>query len=439
MAKILLVEDDNNLREIYEARLQAEGYTIVSAHDGEEALVVAKNEKPDLIISDVMMPKISGFEMLDILRNTDGLKEVKVVMLTALGQNDDQQRANKLGADRYLVKSQVTLEDIVKVAQELLNESDSEADAVVQAVTVPNQTTNSVAAIPFTPEPAQDGLPVQTAPTEEAPVVEEPLLQAPIDPQPVAEVAPVVEEPLLQAPIDPQPVTEVAPAPVEPETPAVDSATQNLATDDKLMDEAVNNLTNIASTSTVVDTSHDTSDLPTEETTNKEEVTSDINVSSLTSPESEQETIVQESSEVESQIENFASSVSPQADMIATNQEPLTAEHEAITTETTTMMPVTSDESKPSEEHSTKIKINPSTESVTDDTSDEDAQSNDARAALAEMNSMPGKKVISPISSPEDKPDINVLLAQEEANQSIEATGIITTEQPTVDPNSIAL
>lgn len=74
----MLVEDDNNLREIYEARLQAEGYQIVSARDGEEALVVAKAEKPDLVISDVMMPKISGFEMLDILRNTDGLKEVKV-------------------------------------------------------------------------------------------------------------------------------------------------------------------------------------------------------------------------------------------------------------------------------------------------------------------------------------------------------------------------
>ena len=93
MAKILLVEDDNNLREIYEARLQAEGYQIVSANDGEAALVVAKNEKPDLVISDVMMPKISGFEMLDILRNTEGLKDVKVIMLTALGQNDDQQRA----------------------------------------------------------------------------------------------------------------------------------------------------------------------------------------------------------------------------------------------------------------------------------------------------------------------------------------------------------
>src|SRR6476619_1055882 len=100
MTKVLLVEDDNNLREIYEARLQAEGYEIVTARDGEEALVVAKSEKPDLIISDVMMPKVSGFEMLDILRNTEGMKDVKVIMLTALGQNDDQQRASRLGSDR---------------------------------------------------------------------------------------------------------------------------------------------------------------------------------------------------------------------------------------------------------------------------------------------------------------------------------------------------
>ncbi len=129
MSKILLVEDDNNLREIYEARLQAEGYTIVSAHDGEEALVIAKAEKPNLIISDVMMPKISGFEMLDILRNTDGLKDVKIIMLTALGQSEDQLRANKLGADRYLVKSQVTLEDIVKSTHELLEDGVTEVQS----------------------------------------------------------------------------------------------------------------------------------------------------------------------------------------------------------------------------------------------------------------------------------------------------------------------
>ena len=62
----MLVEDDKSLREIYSIRLVAEGYNIVSAGDGEEALALAAQEKPDLIISDVMMPKISGFDMLDI-------------------------------------------------------------------------------------------------------------------------------------------------------------------------------------------------------------------------------------------------------------------------------------------------------------------------------------------------------------------------------------
>jgi CheY-like chemotaxis protein len=146
MAKVLLVEDDNNLREIYEARLQAEGYQIATARDGEEALVVAKQEHPDLVISDVMMPKISGFEMLDILRNTDGLQAVKVIMLTALGQNDDQQRANQLGADRYLVKSQVTLEDIVRVAHELLG--DTPAAAAPAAPAADDSATATDAAAP---------------------------------------------------------------------------------------------------------------------------------------------------------------------------------------------------------------------------------------------------------------------------------------------------
>ncbi|MDQ3064838.1 MAG: response regulator [bacterium] len=123
MAKIMLVEDDNNLREIYEARLLAEGYEIVSAHDGEEALALAIKEKPDLIISDIMMPKISGFDMLDILRGTPEIKNTKVIMMTALSQAEDQTRASNLGADRYLVKSQVTLEDVARVAKEVLDKS----------------------------------------------------------------------------------------------------------------------------------------------------------------------------------------------------------------------------------------------------------------------------------------------------------------------------
>ena len=100
MTKLMLVEDDNNLREIYGARLQAEGYEIVSAKDGEEALALAVKERPDLIISDVMMPKISGFDMLDILRSTTETKHTKVIMMTALSQKEDQERGEKLGADR---------------------------------------------------------------------------------------------------------------------------------------------------------------------------------------------------------------------------------------------------------------------------------------------------------------------------------------------------
>ena len=109
MAKLMLVEDDMNLREIYAARLSAEGYQVVTASDGEEALATAVKEKPELIILDVMMPKISGFDVLDILRSTPETKTAKVIMMTALSQQSDRERGERLGADRYLVKSQVTL------------------------------------------------------------------------------------------------------------------------------------------------------------------------------------------------------------------------------------------------------------------------------------------------------------------------------------------
>ena len=122
MSKVMLVEDDNNLREIYEARLAAEGYEIISAADGEAALALAIKEKPDLIISDIMMPKVSGFDMLDILRSTTETKGTKIIMMTALNQAEDKAKAESLGADLYLVKSQVTLEDVVRSAKDLLGE-----------------------------------------------------------------------------------------------------------------------------------------------------------------------------------------------------------------------------------------------------------------------------------------------------------------------------
>jgi CheY-like chemotaxis protein len=120
MPKVLLVEDDNNLREIFQMRLQAEGYVAVVAADGEEGLVTAMKEKPDLVIADVMMPKLSGFEMVESLRAAPETKDIKVIMMTALGQAEDQARGEKLGVLKYLVKSQVTLEDFARVVKEAL-------------------------------------------------------------------------------------------------------------------------------------------------------------------------------------------------------------------------------------------------------------------------------------------------------------------------------
>ena len=125
MAKVLLVEDDNNLREIFEMRLQADGYQTITASDGEEGLTVAVKEKPDLIIADVMMPKLSGFEMVETLKSAPEMQNTKIIMMTALGQAEDKARGEKLGVVKYLVKSQVTLEDFARVVNEVLGQTPS--------------------------------------------------------------------------------------------------------------------------------------------------------------------------------------------------------------------------------------------------------------------------------------------------------------------------
>jgi CheY-like chemotaxis protein len=128
MTKIMLVEDDKSLREIYGVRLLAEGYDIISAGDGEEALAMAIKDRPQLIISDVMMPKISGFDMLDILRSTTETKNIRVIMMTALSSDEQRARGEQLGADKYLVKSQVGIEDVVKAVHDVLQDAPGAAN-----------------------------------------------------------------------------------------------------------------------------------------------------------------------------------------------------------------------------------------------------------------------------------------------------------------------
>jgi DNA-binding response OmpR family regulator len=112
--KILLVEDDTALAAVYRSRLELEGFEIDEVHNGEDALSAAIEFKPDLIVLDAMMPKISGFDVLDILRNTPDTTNIRVIMLTALSQPKDKERAVALGVDDYLVKSQVVIGDVVE-------------------------------------------------------------------------------------------------------------------------------------------------------------------------------------------------------------------------------------------------------------------------------------------------------------------------------------
>lgn len=118
--KILLVEDDLSIRDIYKARLEAEDYKILVASSAAEALELAKKEKPDLIIADVMMPVVTGFDLLKQLRAAPETKDTKVLMTSALSQVEDQNKAMELGATAYIVKAKVGLEDIVKKINKLL-------------------------------------------------------------------------------------------------------------------------------------------------------------------------------------------------------------------------------------------------------------------------------------------------------------------------------
>lgn len=221
MAKILLVEDDKSLREIYYVRLKAEGYDIVSAGDGEEALAIAIKERPDLIVSDVMMPKISGFDMLDILRSTTETKDIKVIMMTALSSEDQRARGEALGANRYLVKSQVGIEDVVRTVHDVLG------DGVPGATPAPSFPSASA------PAPAAPATPAATAPLPEptpAPVtplaptpeptpIVPPVINMPAEPAPApASTAPITIEPL--APTTPAPAPAFSPMPPIPTAPA---------------------------------------------------------------------------------------------------------------------------------------------------------------------------------------------------------------------------
>lgn len=117
---ILLVDDDLTLREMYSERLKAEGFSVEMAKDGEEALSMASDIHPNVILLDIMMPKINGLDVLKKLKEQEDTKSIPVIVLTALIQDREKMESITRGADDYIVKSEMMPGEVIAKVKGLL-------------------------------------------------------------------------------------------------------------------------------------------------------------------------------------------------------------------------------------------------------------------------------------------------------------------------------
>jgi len=120
MAKILTIEDDKFLRELIKRKLQSESFESIEAVDGEEGLQQVRAQKPDLVLLDLMLPGIDGFEVLSRMKKSPELSSIPVIILSNLGQRDDIEKGLKIGAVDYLVKAHFTPNEIVEKVKQAL-------------------------------------------------------------------------------------------------------------------------------------------------------------------------------------------------------------------------------------------------------------------------------------------------------------------------------
>lgn len=120
MKKILLVEDDPFIVDIYVSQLKAQGYSVDTANDGELALEKIKNNCPDLLLLDLVLPKMDGWEVLKVLRLDPRTKGLKVIVISNLNQKDSADNIANLGVARYFLKIQTTPEEISTAVKELI-------------------------------------------------------------------------------------------------------------------------------------------------------------------------------------------------------------------------------------------------------------------------------------------------------------------------------
>lgn len=123
MAKVLVVEDEPSLAELYRLAFSMHQYTVELASDGEEALNKVKDGKPDVIVLDIMMPKLNGIQVLQRLKVDSEVKNIPVLALTNFADPEVEKQAMKSGADKYLIKSQHLPAEIVSTVQNILSSS----------------------------------------------------------------------------------------------------------------------------------------------------------------------------------------------------------------------------------------------------------------------------------------------------------------------------
>lgn len=120
MAKILIADDDVILKEMYETRLKEGGYSVISAVDGAEAYEKAEKEKPDIILLDIMMPKMNGIDVMKKIRANSEISHIPIILLTALVREINKIKDMMKTGDDYLIKSEIMPGDVVKKIEESL-------------------------------------------------------------------------------------------------------------------------------------------------------------------------------------------------------------------------------------------------------------------------------------------------------------------------------
>ncbi|MCD8508205.1 MAG: response regulator [Candidatus Pacebacteria bacterium] len=118
--KVLFIEDDDFLRSLVVTKLQKNGFEVATKGDGADALALINQEKPDILLLDLMLPGVGGFEILEAIRNDATWRDLKVIIFSNLGEEEDIQKGEALGASEYMIKSNFTLDELVEKIQSML-------------------------------------------------------------------------------------------------------------------------------------------------------------------------------------------------------------------------------------------------------------------------------------------------------------------------------